>query len=159
MRSASDGDLAVFGKMPALSHTQDVAIRPTALPGPMMAEPTVSATSLSVATVALLGPLAGPWAIVVLCALAGAQWALSREKPGSTFDGALLVFKCLTTACVLSGSIALFISKQFPEFVPTELLGPVAFFLAAMGNRLNGLLDLALNLLRRGESKPNGDRS
>ena len=121
-----------------------------------MAEPTsATATSLSVATAGgLLGPLAGPWAIVIICALAGAQWAVSREKLDSTWAGAALMFRCVITSCVLSGFVSWMMSKAYPAFSSVELLGPVAFVVAALGNRVNSVIDRVSNAVLPGKDKP-----
>jgi len=99
-----------------------------------MAEPTSSAgATLAVLTVALLGPLAGPYTLIVMSALAGALWPMGDATTASRKAGAWLLLRCTLTAVALTGVISLLIQKHWS--VPAiEVLSPVAFIIGALGN-------------------------
>jgi len=99
-----------------------------------MAEPTTTAgISLTALAVALLGPLAGPYALIIFAALAGALWPLSMVDTETRRAGAWLLVRCTLTAVVLTGVVAAVISTQW-GYAPSETLAPVAFFIGALGN-------------------------
>ena len=99
-----------------------------------MADPTAaSGISLTVIAVALLGPLAGPYALIVFSALAGALWPLSASATQTRIDGAWLLLRCTLTAILLTVFIAQGLDK-FWEIPATEALAPVALIIGAMGN-------------------------
>jgi hypothetical protein len=100
-----------------------------------MAEPT-STTSISISAlaVALLGPLAGPYALIVFSALAGSLWPLSATiKTESRAAGAWLLLRCVLMAVVLVGSAAAMIERIY-NVPAVELLAPLAFVVGALGN-------------------------
>ncbi len=101
-----------------------------------MAEPTTTTAggiSLTVLFIALLGPLAGPYILITLAALAGALWPLSASPTSSRVEGAWLLLRCALTALVLTGLIAGLIERVWAVPV-NEGLAPVALFIGAMGN-------------------------
>lgn len=100
-----------------------------------MAEPTSTAAgaSLAVLSVAIFGPLAGPWALICTSALAGSMWPLFASTTPSRWHGAWLVLRCTTTALFLTSFIAGLLEIQFGIPV-SELLAPVALAIAALGN-------------------------
>lgn len=100
-----------------------------------MPEPTSTAAGLSLTalSIALLGPAAGPWALILFAALAGAQWPLSSTATGSRAAGAWLLLRCTLTSLVLTAALSAVLEAQF-GWAAGELLAPVAFFVAALGN-------------------------
>ena len=99
-----------------------------------MAEPSTSAgVSLTFLAVALLGPMAGPYAVIVFSALAGSMWPLSSSQTLSRVAGASMVFRCTVTAVVLTGLLAALLEKAFGVRA-VEWFGPVALLIGAMGN-------------------------
>lgn len=99
-----------------------------------MAEPTSSAgVSLIVLSVALLGPLAGPYALIVFAALAGALWPLSASATQTRADGAWLLLRCTLTAIALTAFIASGLDK-FWAIPASDALAPVALIIGALGN-------------------------
>ena len=101
-----------------------------------MAEPTITtagSVSLTVLFVALLGPMAGPYILIALAALAGALWPLSASPTSSRVEGAWLLLRCALTALVLTGLIAGLVERVWSVPV-NEGLAPVALLIGAMGN-------------------------
>lgn len=101
-----------------------------------MAEPTVTTAggiSLTVLFVALLGPMAGPYVLIALSAVAGSMWPLSAARTASRREGAWLLVRCTLTALVLTSVIAGIVERMWG--IPlSEGLAPVALFIGAMGN-------------------------
>lgn len=99
-----------------------------------MAEPSSSAgVSLTVISVALLGPMAGPYALIAFASLAGAMWPLSAQSTATRLAGAWLLLRCTLTAIVLTVFLAQVIERAWG--VPAaESLAPVALAIGALGN-------------------------
>ncbi|MFN7155090.1 MAG: hypothetical protein ACK4OE_15505 [Acidovorax sp.] len=99
-----------------------------------MPEPTsTSGISLAVISIALLGPMAGPYALIVFAALAGALWPLSAADTMSKSAGAWLLLRCTLTAVVLTSVISVVLQKHW-QIPASEALAPVAFAIGALGN-------------------------
>lgn len=106
-----------------------------------MPEPTSSAgISLAVLSIALFGPLAGPWALIVFAALCGAMWPLSTGDTGTRLAGAWLLVRCTLTAVVLTAALAN-LAEQFWKFPASEAWAPVAFLIGALGNGWRPVFD------------------
>lgn len=99
-----------------------------------MAEPSTSAgVSLTVIFVALLGPMAGPYALIAFAALAGAMWPLSASTTATRMDGAWLLLRCTLMAIVLTVFLASGIERLW-AIPANEALAPVALIIGALGN-------------------------
>lgn len=99
-----------------------------------MAEPSTSAgVSLTVLSVALLGPMAGPYALIAFASLAGAMWPLSASSTGTRMAGAWLLLRCTLTAILLTVFLANIIERRWGLPV-SESLAPVALAIGALGN-------------------------
>ena len=99
-----------------------------------MAEPTTTGgISLTVIFVALLGPLAGPYALIAFAALAGAMWPLSAQTTETRREGAWLLLRCTLTAIVMTGVAASILERQW-QIPVNEALAPVALLIGALGN-------------------------
>lgn len=106
-----------------------------------MAEPTTSGgVGLVAVAVALIGPAAGEYAVIVLSALAGSLWALSRLETASRLTGAALVARLVLTAVALTGGVAYWLQDAY-HWPVHQLLAPVAFAIGAFGDRWPALLD------------------
>lgn len=119
-----------------------------------MTEPAVpvSAGIITVA-VAVLGPMAGEYAVIVLSALAGSLWALSRVSSASRGAGALLILRLVLTAVVLTSGLSWLLESLY-QWPVHQVLAPLAFFIGALGDRWPGLVEsLADRLLQRVSSK------
>ena len=100
-----------------------------------MPEPTSTSAGLSLAalSVALLGPMAGPYALIVFAALAGALWPLSAADTMTRTAGAWLLLRCTLTAVALTSGLSLLLQSQW-QIPAKESLAPVAFAIGALGN-------------------------
>lgn len=106
-----------------------------------MAEPTSTASiSLTVLAVSFLGPLAGPYAVIVFAALAGAMWPLSAHTTGSKLEGAWLLTRCTLTAVILTGVLATFLERYLAVPI-NEGLAPIALIVGALGNGWRPVFD------------------
>lgn len=101
-----------------------------------MPEPISSVTgsaSLAVVAVALLGPLAGPYAVIVFAALAGSLWALSSAHTLTHAAGAWLVLRCTLLAVVLTSGVSEYLHTSY-GVAPGDSMAPIALLIGAMGN-------------------------
>ena len=115
-----------------------------------MPEPTSTASGVSLAAiaVALLGPMAGPYALIVFAALAGALWPLSGAETISRKAGAWLLLRCTLTAIMLTGALAGFVQHKY-QVRDAEAFAPIAFFIGALGNGWRPVLDAVGAALKR----------
>lgn len=112
-----------------------------------MTEPTTTTGAGIIAvSVALLGPMAGEYAVIVVSALAGSLWALSRVSAATRADGALLIFRLVLTAVMLTSGAAYLIQSHY-DLPVHQLLAPVAFAIGALGDRWPRLLEAAFERL------------
>ena len=102
-----------------------------------MAEPihsTVAGVSLITLAVALFGPQAGPYIVIMLGSIGGGLWALSSTELQTRLQGLWLMLRCMVTAVVLTAIIAAVVGPWFGVAV-TEAYAAIAFFIGAMGNK------------------------
>ncbi|MCT6721685.1 hypothetical protein [Acidovorax sp. K2F] len=124
-----------------------------------MPEPTsTSGISLAALSIALLGPMAGPYALIVFAALAGALWPLSAADTMTRSAGAWLLLRCTLTAVVLTSALSLVLQNQW-QIPANEALAPVAFAIGALGNGWRPVFEavgsaLQAVLARAGGPKP-----
>lgn len=106
-----------------------------------MPEPTsASGISLAALAIALLGPMAGPYALIVFAALAGALWPLSAADTMTRSAGAWLLLRCTLTAVALTSALSLVLQSQW-QIPAGESLAPVAFVIGALGNGWRPVFD------------------
>jgi len=101
-----------------------------------MAEPTVTtagSVSLTVLFVSILGPMAGPYVLILLASVAGAMWPLTAARTMGKAAGAWLLVRCAATALVLTGLFAGILERTWGLPI-SEGLAPVALFIGAMGD-------------------------
>ena len=96
-------------------------------------ETAAGGASLTVIFVALLGPMAGPYVLIVFAAVAGAMGPLSAASTETRWQGFWLLLRCTATALVLTSVIAGLIERLWGLPV-SEGLAPVALVVGAMGN-------------------------
>ena len=124
-----------------------------------MAEPTTSTgLGLTIISVSLLGSVAGPYALIVLSALAGALWPLLADKTETKPDGAWLLLRCTLTAVVLTVFIAQVIDRLW-AIPANELLGPVALAIGALGNGWQAVFGAAGSALQALVARLGGSRN
>jgi len=106
-----------------------------------MPEPTsTSGLSLAAVSVALLGPMAGPYALIVFAALAGALWPLSASETMTRAAGFWLLLRCTLTAVALTTGLSALLQSHL-AIPATEALSPVAFLIGALGNGWRPVFD------------------
>lgn len=117
-----------------------------------MAEPSTCTLSITALAIAVLGPMAGPYALIIFAALAGALWPLSTMPTATRMQGAAFLVRVVAGAVVVTGSAAYAIESAYK--VPAiESFALVAFVFGAMGNGwrpvLAGLRGALVNLVNR----------
>ncbi|WP_440105443.1 hypothetical protein [Acidovorax sp. BL-A-41-H1] len=123
-----------------------------------MPEPTsTSGISLAAVSIALLGPMAGPYALIVFAALAGALWPLSAADTMTRSAGAWLLLRCTLTAVVLTSALSLWLQKQW-QIPANEALAPVAFAIGALGNGWRPVFEAAGAALQAVVSRAGGPK-
>lgn len=112
-----------------------------------MAEPistsaTAGAASLTGSLIVLMGPVLGSWAAVLLAAIIGSMWTLSRVDTSSRTIASLLTIRIIFTALILTGIVAALVADYIKPHLPEEhLLPAVAFAISAMGDKLQQIKD------------------
>lgn len=99
-----------------------------------MAEPaSTSGVSITVFLISLLGPFAGPYAVIVMASLLGAMWPLSTMPAMSRCSGAFFLIRIVSTAVILTSAAAWYLETAYG--VPAiHGMAVVAFFIGALGN-------------------------
>ena len=107
-----------------------------------MTEPATTSAGVSIAAlaIAMLGPLAGPYALILFAALAGALWPLSAAATATRIEGTWLVLRCTLTSVILTGGAASYLHSAYGLQI-TETIAPVAFVFGALGNGWRTVLD------------------
>ena len=99
-----------------------------------MAEPTsTGGVTLIVLLTAFLGPLAGPYAVIVMGSLLGAMWPLSVMTGITKVGGAFFLFRIVTTAVMLTAPAAWYLETNH-NLPATHGMAVIAFVIGAMGN-------------------------
>lgn len=106
--------------------------------------PSSGATASIVAlAVAMLGHGLGEYAVILLGAMSGALWVLSRKPTVGHRDAALLVLRVVLTSVVLTSAVAWWLESRWA--LPMQhTLAPVAAGIALWSDRLPGLGDWLL---------------
>lgn len=105
-----------------------------------MAEPTTtSSAGILGLFVALFGPLAGEWALIVFAALAGGMWTVSRVETQTHKQAAWLLIKLVFTAVVFTGVGASAIEAYW-NIPAKQILAPVSFLIGFVGDKWQDLL-------------------
>lgn len=102
--------------------------------------PAIAGVSLITLAVALVGPQAGPYVVIILGSIGGGLWALSSTALPTRTAGAWLMLRCVVTAIVLTAVIAGFTGPLLGVSV-SEAYAVVAFVIGAMGNRWQDVIE------------------
>lgn len=123
-----------------------------------MTEPTLPPSAGVVALgVTLISPAADAYAVIVLCSLAGALWALAAASTERRRDGAWLVLRLVLTATVLTVSVSVLIERLY-GLPAGDVLPGVAFTLGMGPERWRALVTAVAELRRRiGQPPVGGD--
>lgn len=97
------------------------------------------------AAITLFGPLAGPYAVILLSALAGALWALAAAPTTTRRQGALLLLRQLLTAVALTGSVAWWLEKSY-DWPVHHIIAPIAFAIGMGVDRVRGAIGVLADL-------------
>lgn len=123
---------------------------------PEPVQSTIAGVSLITLAVAVFGPNAGPYIVIVLGSLGGGLWALSSAVIETRTQGAWLMLRCLVTAVVLTALIAGLLGPWLG--VDTlEVYVVVAFTIGALGNKWIEIIDAVKTRMSNmiiGGSKP-----
>lgn len=117
---------------------------------------TVAGVSLITLAVALFGPHAGPYVVIILGSLGGTLWALSGATLETRLQGAWLVLRCMLTAIVLTSMIAGLLGPWLGVSI-IETYAAVAFVIGALGNKWLEIIDslkTRMSNIISGGSKP-----
>lgn len=99
-----------------------------------MAEPaSTSGVSITVFLITLLGPFAGPYAVIVMASLLGAMWPLSVMPNMTRRSGALFLIRIVSTAVILTSAAAWYLETAY-GLPAVHGMAVVAFFIGALGN-------------------------
>ena len=124
-----------------------------------MAEPintTIGAVSLVTLAIAVFGPLAGPYIVILLGSIGGGLWALASATSETRMQGWWLMLRCVVTALVLTALIAQYVGPLL-HITVVEAYAAVAFVIGMLGNKWQEIIDSLkvriLNFISSG-SKP-----
>jgi hypothetical protein len=86
-----------------------------------------------------------PWLVAFFSACAGAQWALSRITTPSRMESLSAFIRFVSASMVLSWSVEMAVSSMAggPSL---EVLAASAFWSAAIGDRINSMVDSAFSV-------------
>jgi hypothetical protein len=96
--------------------------------------------SLMTLAVALAGPHAGPYVVILLGSIAGSLWALSSVEIATRAQGAWMMARCVITAIVLTALAAQLVGPYIGMPVD-EAYAIVSFLIGALGNRWQEIFD------------------
>jgi hypothetical protein len=139
-----------------------------------MTESSLSTSGVTAVAVAITGYLSGDYTSILFGAIAGSFWPLGGATTESRLKAAWLLVKLVMTALALTGFIAHLLEQHKAVENASFVLGPIAFFIAVLGDRwvrvfdslANGLVSVvdatAKGVIERvqkllGVSKPTGD--
>jgi len=107
---------------------------------PEPVQTTVAGVSLVTLAVAVFGPQAGPYIVIVLGSISGGLWALSSTTLQTRTEGAWLMLRCVITAIVLTALIAGAVGPWI-HIPVTEAYAVVAFVIGMLGNKWQDIIE------------------
>jgi hypothetical protein len=96
--------------------------------------PAAGVVSLMTLAVALFGPQAGPYFVILLGSIGGGLWPLSSAVLASRMAGLWLMLRCTFTAVVLTSLIAGVLGPYF-GIAATETYAVISFVIGALGDK------------------------
>lgn len=116
-----------------------------------MAEPNTSVTlggAFGVAAIsATLGPIVGPWAMVLIGAFLGAVWAVADADTPTVSSGAPIFLRGFIAAVLFTGLLAVLVAPHIGA-AAEYLLFPMAGLLALQHRRVPELVEWGLRRIR-----------
>ena len=100
----------------------------------------IAGVSLMTLAVALFGPQAGPYIVILLGSLGGGLWALSSAELATRLAGIWLMTRCVITAVVLTALIAQLVGPYIGLPVG-EAYAVVSFLIGALGNKWQDIFE------------------
>ena len=92
-----------------------------------------ASVSATVLFVSILGPQAGPWALILAASIAGALWPLSGTRTHSIWQALMLLLRCALLAIFVTGVLARYLEESYGLAV-SDGLALVALAIGALGN-------------------------
>ena len=118
-----------------------------------MAEPNSTATiggAFGVAAISsALGPIVGPWALVLVGAFLGAVWAVADAQTPTVLSGLPVFLRGFIAAVLFSGALAMMVAPHVGAAAEI-LLMPLAGLLAWQHRRVPDLVDWGIQRMRGG---------
>jgi hypothetical protein len=111
-----------------------------------MTEPGPVSFSLLGAAVAVLGPVLGPYALIVFAAGIGAGLALSVEQPANRWEGFKFWLLATGIALILTGP-CVWAVEHYSDVPANIALIPVAFVLGAARSHIGSFVNQALDAI------------
>lgn len=105
-----------------------------------MTEPTVTTFIGAGAAAALLGPVLGPYALIVFGAVAGSLLAMGKVRTATWREGAWFVLVGVLLATAITGAVAWALETYLQIPAPIALM-PVSAAIGAGRNALLGLIE------------------
>ena len=103
------------------------------MPEPATTSVTAASVSATVLFVSILGPQAGPWALIVVASIGGGLWPLSSAQTQSAREAIMLLLRCALLAIFATGGIARYLENTY-DLPVSDGLALVALAIGAMGN-------------------------
>ena len=103
------------------------------MPEPATTSVTAASVSATVLFVSILGPQAGPWALIVVASIGGGLWPLSGAQTQSAREAIMLLLRCALLAIFATGGIARYLENTY-DLPVSDGLALVALAIGAMGN-------------------------
>lgn len=91
--------------------------------------------SLVTLAVAMFGPAAGPYVVILLGSVGGSLWALAGVKKMTRKQGAGMMLRCILTALALTAILAAIVAPWLKITDVKEVYVAVAFVIGAFGNK------------------------
>jgi hypothetical protein len=114
----------------------------------------LSGAGLLAFAVAFLGPWMGQYALILICAGFGGSWAVTRANSASKAAAAMLLFRLMGTAVIVTGTAAWWIETMY-KIPAKETLAVIAFAIGFGGENWSAVFSWAFNKMpwSRPESK------
>ena len=100
-----------------------------------MSEPSTTTFAVTGMVATALGPVLGPWALIVFGAVAGSLLSMSRTPTAGVLDAVKFIVVGVVLACAITGSVA-WAAEKYLEIPGYITLVPVAFLIGAARDAL-----------------------